>query len=54
MPQLNPTPWFMTAVVTWAIIMLLLKPTMLQLHPMAPPNPSTQSVSLSHWTWTWH
>nr|BCO16533.1 ATPase subunit8 [Geckolepis petiti] len=53
MPQLNPAPWFMTFIISWLILLIMLKPTMLQLKsPHLPTQPTTTDKTAS-WPWMW-
>nr|QFZ99231.1 ATP synthase F0 subunit 8 [Eleginus gracilis] len=55
MPQLNPAPWFMIFMFTWAIFLTILPPKVTA-HTF-PNEPSPQSMTTpktSPWNWPWH
>ncbi|YP_001654990.1 ATP synthase F0 subunit 8 (mitochondrion) [Heteronotia binoei] len=54
MPQLNPAPWFFTFMLVWSILLLLLKPTLMELKSTHQPQPHTMKHTLTPWAWTWH
>nr|BAP90260.1 ATPase subunit 8 [Tropiocolotes tripolitanus] len=52
MPQLNPTPWFTTLMLTWftlAVILTLLNTA----HPLKPPNQQQKTLTPAYWSWSW-
>nr|YP_009178220.1 ATP synthase F0 subunit 8 [Ecsenius bicolor]AJW75524.1 ATP synthase F0 subunit 8 [Ecsenius bicolor] len=55
MPQLNPAPWFMILVVTWAVFLTIIPPKVLahsfpnDPSPVAAEKPKTKS-----WNWPWY
>nr|BBD20477.1 ATP synthase F0 subunit 8 [Cyrtodactylus thirakhupti] len=53
MPQLNPTPWFMTLITTWIIITILLKLTLTTMGPTQQPHTAPHPNLAPHWSWTW-
>nr|YP_009110521.1 ATP synthase F0 subunit 8 [Lepidodactylus lugubris]BAP90300.1 ATPase subunit 8 [Lepidodactylus lugubris] len=53
MPQLNPAPWFVTFLITWLIILALLKP-MLHMRPIQQPVKDLLNSQTTSWLWTWH
>nr|BCO16598.1 ATPase subunit 8 [Goniurosaurus splendens] len=53
MPQLNPAPWFMTLLVTWLILLMMIKPTMMHTqHPNEPMSNKPCDMSFT-WFWPW-
>nr|YP_010956332.1 ATP synthase F0 subunit 8 [Coryphaenoides armatus]WMY89425.1 ATP synthase F0 subunit 8 [Coryphaenoides armatus] len=55
MPQLNPSPWFMIFVYTWAIFLLLVVPILLSsATPNEPVMQSAPSSKTCPWAWPWH
>nr|WNH20286.1 ATP synthase F0 subunit 8 [Brachysomophis crocodilinus] len=55
MPQLNPAPWFMILMFSWAIFLTIL-PTKIMGHiSNNEPNPQTaKKPQLNPWTWPWY
>ncbi|NP_008716.1 ATP synthase F0 subunit 8 (mitochondrion) [Falco peregrinus] len=54
MPQLNPNPWFLTMLATWAIFLLIIQPKLLPFTPTNPPmNKTNTSNKSTPWTWPW-
>nr|YP_010884446.1 ATP synthase F0 subunit 8 [Goniurosaurus varius]WIW75858.1 ATP synthase F0 subunit 8 [Goniurosaurus varius] len=51
MPQLNPAPWFTTLLLTWTILLLLLKPKLMQ--TKYPETPKPWKMHFKDWTWAW-
>nr|ADA57955.1 ATP synthase F0 subunit 8 [Buteo albigula] len=54
MPQLNPTPWFLTMTLSWLIFTMIIQPKLL---PFIPTNtPSTKPTTITYtpsWNWPW-
>nr|YP_009107377.1 ATP synthase F0 subunit 8 [Accipiter nisus]BAE44358.1 F0-ATP synthase subunit 8 [Accipiter nisus nisosimilis]AID52335.1 ATP synthase F0 subunit 8 [Accipiter nisus]AIU39014.1 ATP synthase F0 subunit 8 [Accipiter nisus]QHI42442.1 ATP synthase F0 subunit 8 [Accipiter nisus]QNV48997.1 ATP synthase F0 subunit 8 [Accipiter nisus] len=54
MPQLNPTPWFLTMLLSWLIFALLIQPKLLPFIPTnTPSNKLTQTTPTLSWNWPW-
>nr|YP_010977665.1 ATP synthase F0 subunit 8 [Goniurosaurus bawanglingensis]WOA02151.1 ATP synthase F0 subunit 8 [Goniurosaurus bawanglingensis] len=53
MPQLNPAPWFMTFLLTWVILLLLMKPKLLQTKYLKTPDTTKANFKNMMWTWPW-
>nr|YP_009114948.1 ATP synthase F0 subunit 8 [Goniurosaurus luii]AIZ35726.1 ATP synthase F0 subunit 8 [Goniurosaurus luii] len=53
MPQLNPAPWFTTLLFTWMILLLLLKPKLLQMMYLKTPKITQSNFKNPMWTWPW-
>nr|QRI61366.1 ATP synthase F0 subunit 8 [Goniurosaurus liboensis] len=53
MLQLNPAPWFMTLLLTLTILLLLLKPKLLQMKYLKNPKITQPNFKNLMWTWTW-
>nr|YP_009685690.1 ATP synthase F0 subunit 8 [Epiplatys guineensis]QDU24376.1 ATP synthase F0 subunit 8 [Epiplatys guineensis] len=54
MPQLNPEPWFLILVFSWAIFLTLIPPKIVAHY--VPNEPSSQSTSwkkMGLWNWPW-
>nr|AVY52252.1 ATP synthase F0 subunit 8 [Cyrtodactylus peguensis]BBD20464.1 ATP synthase F0 subunit 8 [Cyrtodactylus peguensis] len=52
MPQLNPTPWFMTFIMTWATFAVLMNLTLTSA-PLPQPALTHKAPLAPHWPWTW-
>nr|YP_010397854.1 ATP synthase F0 subunit 8 [Rasbora kalbarensis]UQJ79066.1 ATP synthase F0 subunit 8 [Rasbora kalbarensis] len=54
MPQLNPLPWFMILIFSWAIL-LTITPTKVINHtqPNEPILLDTKEYQNPNWTWLW-
>nr|AEX10793.1 ATPase8 [Phrynosoma mcallii] len=53
MPQLNPSPWFLILLMTWAMLMLIfLNKTLNMLFPNMPTQ-NQPMKPLTSWTWPW-
>nr|QOD97566.1 ATP synthase F0 subunit 8 [Anhinga anhinga] len=54
MPQLNPAPWFLTFLMTWLTLTLLMQPKLLSLVTTNPPlNKMPTANKATSWTWPW-
>nr|YP_009720899.1 ATP synthase F0 subunit 8 [Dromaius baudinianus]AAK08581.1 ATPase subunit 8 [Dromaius novaehollandiae]QGM79671.1 ATP synthase F0 subunit 8 [Dromaius baudinianus]QNN84240.1 ATP synthase F0 subunit 8 [Dromaius novaehollandiae] len=54
MPQLNPNPWFLIMLASWAIFLLLMQPKLLSFTPTnSPPNKTKTTPNPTPWTWPW-
>nr|BBD20516.1 ATP synthase F0 subunit 8 [Cyrtodactylus tigroides] len=53
MPQLNPAPWFMTLVMTWTILALVMKLTLTNIPNTQQPHQTNKPTTTPHWPWTW-
>nr|BBH37257.1 ATPase subunit 8 [Trimma caesiura] len=55
MPQLNPTPWFKIATLSWLVLLTIVLPLILA--RTTPNNPSPQGGRLlsktDTWAWPW-
>nr|YP_008081013.1 ATP synthase F0 subunit 8 [Plectropomus areolatus]AGD88863.1 ATP synthase F0 subunit 8 [Plectropomus areolatus] len=54
MPQLLPTPWFMTLVFAWAVF-LCFAPAKVKSHSFSnePASVKTQKLEKTSWNWPW-
>nr|AEX10789.1 ATPase8 [Phrynosoma cornutum] len=54
MPQLNPSPWFLILLMTWAVLMLVfLNKTLNMSYPNSPTQSQPKSNPHTPWTWPW-
>nr|BBM34996.1 ATPase subunit 8 [Paraliparis dipterus] len=54
MPQLNPTPWFVTLIFSWSIFLIILPPKMIaHTFPNEPTLQSAKNPQMNPWTWPW-
>nr|YP_004285805.1 ATP synthase F0 subunit 8 [Leptotila verreauxi]ADM26381.1 ATP synthase F0 subunit 8 [Leptotila verreauxi] len=54
MPQLNPSPWFFTMLLSWLTFSLIIQPKLLQFIPTNPPiNKTSTTTKTTPWTWPW-
>nr|WEI31556.1 ATP synthase F0 subunit 8 [Gadus morhua] len=55
MPQLNPAPWFMISMFTWAIFLTILPPkVMAHTFPNEPSPQGMTTPKTAPWNWPWH
>nr|AAY68171.1 ATPase 8 [Cophosaurus texanus] len=55
MPQLNPSPWFLILLMTWAVLMIIyLNKTLNMLHPNFPMKHQSEEKPSTPWTWPWY
>ncbi|NP_008617.1 ATP synthase F0 subunit 8 (mitochondrion) [Gadus morhua] len=55
MPQLNPAPWFMIFMFTWAIFLTILPPkVMAHTFPNEPSPQGMTTPKTAPWNWPWH
>nr|YP_010956618.1 ATP synthase F0 subunit 8 [Gastropsetta frontalis]WMY89711.1 ATP synthase F0 subunit 8 [Gastropsetta frontalis] len=55
MPQLNPAPWFMILVFSWAVFLTIIPPKILaHAFPNEPTSQSTQKLKAEAWNWPWY
>nr|YP_009116619.1 ATPase subunit 8 [Pempheris schwenkii]BAQ20946.1 ATPase subunit 8 [Pempheris schwenkii] len=54
MPQLNPTPWLLTFLFSWTIVIALLPLKVAKyITPNLPSQKSTAKPHTSSWLWPW-
>nr|ABG37763.1 ATP synthase subunit 8 [Pelecanus conspicillatus] len=54
MPQLNPSPWFLTMLASWLIFLLIIQPKLLSFTTTNPPlNKPSMAPKTTSWTWPW-
>nr|BBD20490.1 ATP synthase F0 subunit 8 [Cyrtodactylus auribalteatus] len=53
MPQLNPAPWFTILITTWAILALVMKLTLTNIHQPNQPCHTHVLTMAPHWPWLW-
>nr|AEX10798.1 ATPase8 [Phrynosoma ditmarsi] len=54
MPQLNPSPWFLILLMTWAMLMFIfLNKTLNTLFPNTLTKNQSKTMPLTPWTWPW-
>nr|AEX10803.1 ATPase8 [Phrynosoma orbiculare]AEX10821.1 ATPase8 [Phrynosoma orbiculare] len=54
MPQLNPSPWFLILLMTWAMLMIIfLNKTLSTLFPNTPTENQLKTKPLTPWIWPW-
>nr|YP_002364420.1 ATP synthase F0 subunit 8 [Agapornis roseicollis]ABY82507.1 ATP synthase subunit 8 [Agapornis roseicollis]QOD98167.1 ATP synthase F0 subunit 8 [Agapornis roseicollis] len=54
MPQLNPNPWFLTMLLSWLVLSLIIQPkTLTFLHTNQPSNKTPQTTKTRPWPWPW-
>nr|YP_009446478.1 ATP synthase F0 subunit 8 [Phrynosoma blainvillii]ATY40966.1 ATP synthase F0 subunit 8 [Phrynosoma blainvillii] len=54
MPQLNPSPWFLIMLMTWATLMFIfLNKTLNMLFPSTPAQIQPKAKPLMPWSWPW-
>nr|YP_010235102.1 ATP synthase F0 subunit 8 [Treron curvirostra]QTC30674.1 ATP synthase F0 subunit 8 [Treron curvirostra] len=54
MPQLNPSPWFFTLLLSWLVFSLIIQPKLLSFTPTNPPsNKLLLTTKTTPWTWPW-
>nr|AKJ76918.1 ATP synthase F0 subunit 8 [Uma notata] len=55
MPQLNPSPWFLILLMTWAMLMVVfLNKTLNLILPNSPTKQESETKHLTPWTWPWY
>nr|YP_009318471.1 ATP synthase F0 subunit 8 [Caloenas maculata]APA17082.1 ATP synthase F0 subunit 8 [Caloenas maculata] len=54
MPQLNPSPWFLTMLLSWLTFSLIIQPKLLSfITTNSPSDKSTTAMKTTPWTWPW-
>nr|AAP75321.1 ATP synthase 8 [Chrysiptera galba]AAP75323.1 ATP synthase 8 [Chrysiptera galba]QUJ18393.1 ATP synthase protein 8 [Chrysiptera galba] len=55
MPQLDPAPWFMIFVSSWAIFLTII-PAKILAHtsPNEPTHQSSEKAKTESWSWPWY
>nr|WNH36850.1 ATP synthase F0 subunit 8 [Gonostoma atlanticum] len=54
MPQLNPSPWFLILLFSWATLLTMIPPkTLTYIFPYEPTAISTNTKT-EPWNWPWH
>nr|YP_010956358.1 ATP synthase F0 subunit 8 [Synodus macrops]WMY89451.1 ATP synthase F0 subunit 8 [Synodus macrops]WNV64237.1 ATP synthase F0 subunit 8 [Synodus macrops] len=54
MPQLNPAPWFMIMLFSWAIFLTLIPPKVIgHAFPNEPSPEAANAMKTQPWTWPW-
>nr|YP_009111386.1 ATP synthase F0 subunit 8 [Ardea cinerea]AAT72186.1 ATP synthase F0 subunit 8 [Ardea cinerea]AHN95755.1 ATP synthase F0 subunit 8 [Ardea cinerea]QHI42518.1 ATP synthase F0 subunit 8 [Ardea cinerea]BAE44348.1 F0-ATP synthase subunit 8 [Ardea cinerea jouyi] len=54
MPQLNPNPWFLTLLMSWATFSLIIQPKLLAFTTTNPPSTKSKvSPKTTPWAWPW-
>nr|YP_009674069.1 ATP synthase F0 subunit 8 [Uranoscopus cognatus]QDC33614.1 ATP synthase F0 subunit 8 [Uranoscopus cognatus]QDC33627.1 ATP synthase F0 subunit 8 [Uranoscopus cognatus] len=54
MPQLNPSPWFSTLVLSWVVFLVIIPPKILaHAFPNKPAPKNTNETSTFNWNWPW-
>nr|YP_009003526.1 ATP synthase F0 subunit 8 [Ichthyophis bombayensis]AGZ19007.1 ATP synthase F0 subunit 8 [Ichthyophis bombayensis] len=54
MPQLHPSPWFLTFLLTWTIFMMILMPKTMKHEPTNDILSESQLNNNNSWNWPWH
>nr|YP_011003565.1 ATP synthase F1 subunit 8 [Myripristis kuntee]YP_011003591.1 ATP synthase F1 subunit 8 [Myripristis violacea]WPS65954.1 ATP synthase F1 subunit 8 [Myripristis kuntee]WPS65980.1 ATP synthase F1 subunit 8 [Myripristis violacea] len=55
MPQLDPAPWFMTLVFSWAVFLVVIPPKVTaHVFPNEPSTRTTETLEHKPWHWPWH
>nr|ABM89660.1 ATP synthase F0 subunit 8 [Brookesia superciliaris] len=52
MPQLNPSPWLLTMILSWLVMSTMLSLFNKTSLPMNPTN-KTKAHKMNTWTWPW-
>nr|ANH55810.1 ATP synthase F0 subunit 8 [Grandisonia alternans]ANH55847.1 ATP synthase F0 subunit 8 [Grandisonia alternans] len=53
MPQLNPNPWFLIMILSWAILMIITLPKTIKHKPTNPISQLTLEKQTTTWNWPW-
>nr|ABL96859.1 ATPase subunit 8 [Aglaiocercus coelestis] len=54
MPQLNPSPWLFTMILSWLSFSLIIQPKLLSFTPTNIPSDKTpSSTKTPSWPWPW-
>nr|BBU26102.1 ATPase subunit 8 [Ichthyscopus lebeck] len=54
MPQLDPTPWFLVLIFSWAVFLTIIPPkVMAHLSPNKPAQKDTKEACTLNWAWPW-
>nr|YP_009048826.1 ATP synthase F0 subunit 8 [Ixobrychus flavicollis]AHN95893.1 ATP synthase F0 subunit 8 [Ixobrychus flavicollis]AID52452.1 ATP synthase F0 subunit 8 [Ixobrychus flavicollis] len=54
MPQLNPNPWFLIMLVSWAVFSLIIQPKLLSFTTINPFSTKLKmTTKTTSWTWPW-
>nr|ACS37070.1 ATP synthase F0 subunit 8 [Geotrypetes seraphini] len=53
MPQLNPSPWFATLMMTWMILLILMLMKTTVHNPLNPVTPYSSTTKPNPWLWPW-
>nr|YP_009685521.1 ATP synthase F0 subunit 8 [Epiplatys dageti]QDT76512.1 ATP synthase F0 subunit 8 [Epiplatys dageti] len=54
MPQLNPEPWFLILLLSWAMFLIFIPPKILAHSTLKDPNiQSTEKSNKEMWNWPW-
>nr|ADW93514.1 ATPase 8 [Brachymeles schadenbergi] len=54
MPQLNPSPWFLILLLSWAVLLLVFKSKILTSTPHNTPTlPDLAASHTTPWSWPW-
>nr|YP_009388915.1 ATP synthase F0 subunit 8 [Aeluroscalabotes felinus]BAX77927.1 ATPase subunit 8 [Aeluroscalabotes felinus] len=54
MPQLIPAPWFMTMLMTWIILLMMLIPMTMQINSLLSPKILKSTIPDIAWIWLWY
>nr|YP_089581.1 ATP synthase F0 subunit 8 [Ichthyophis glutinosus]AAS13709.1 ATP synthase F0 subunit 8 [Ichthyophis glutinosus] len=54
MPQLNPSPWFLIFLLSWAILTMIIMVKTMKHQPINNILTKTKTKFPSPWTWPWH
>nr|ADW93558.1 ATPase 8 [Brachymeles samarensis] len=54
MPQLNPSPWLLTLLLSWVVVLLVFKTKVVTSTPHSLPTPPDLTTShTTSWNWPW-
>nr|YP_009111938.1 ATP synthase F0 subunit 8 [Ardeola bacchus]AHN95823.1 ATP synthase F0 subunit 8 [Ardeola bacchus] len=54
MPQLDPNPWFLTLLMSWTTLSLIIQPKLLMFTSTNSPSPKPKTTpKITPWTWPW-
>nr|AYN73584.1 ATP synthase F0 subunit 8 [Phoeniculus purpureus] len=53
MPQLNPSPWFSTMLLSWLTLTLVMQPKLLSFTPTPVPQSKAMHTKTTPWAWPW-
>nr|YP_002970919.1 ATP synthase F0 subunit 8 [Leiocephalus personatus]BAH70438.1 ATPase subunit 8 [Leiocephalus personatus] len=53
MPQLNPSPWFLIALLTWGFLLFIFLTKTLNMKPLNNPTTKNNKHLTPSWNWPW-